>query len=112
VTSAAPTPQDIADGLKPVRQRLRGHGGDLHVIGLTSDGNVEVEFIGACRGCPALAFTFSVVVVPAAEALPGVTGVTSRQTKFSRHVAARVRSVGARNNVAEGRLVQTATKLR
>jgi Fe-S cluster biogenesis protein NfuA len=91
--SMAPSVGAVTDGLRDVRRRLRGHGGDLNVTSVRDDGGVELEFIGACRGCPALAFTFSAVVVPAARELPGVTAVTSRQTRFSPAIASRVAAI-------------------
>jgi Fe-S cluster biogenesis protein NfuA len=80
----------VASGLQSVRQRLRSHGGDLRVLDISAGGEVSVEFVGACRGCPALAFTYSAVVHPALESVDGVTAVTSRQVQLSPHVARRL----------------------
>ena len=73
---------------------LRGHGGDLRVTDADGDGALEVEFVGACRGCPALAFTYSAVVHPTLSSLEGVRSVTSKQVKLSAAIAARVRALG------------------
>lgn len=81
--------------LVDARRRLRSHGGDLRVVDVDDDGAVEVEFTGACRGCPALAFTFVAVVEPTLLAVDGVSSVTTRQGRFSRHVADRVRRLTA-----------------
>jgi Fe-S cluster biogenesis protein NfuA len=75
--------------LTSVRQRLRSHGGDLKVVDVADDGRVEVEFLGACCGCPAVNFTFSAVVVPAIEAVEGTSKVSSKQARYSRLIAAR-----------------------
>jgi len=75
--------------LTPVRQRLRSHGGDLKVVDVGDDGMIEVEFLGACCGCPAVNFTFSAVVVPAIEAVTGTSKVTSKQARYSKLIAAR-----------------------
>jgi Fe-S cluster biogenesis protein NfuA len=77
--------------LTEARRRIRSHGGDLRLVEVDHDGAAEVEFIGACRGCPALAFTFVAVVEPTLLAVDGVSSVTTRQGRFSRHVADRVR---------------------
>jgi Fe-S cluster biogenesis protein NfuA len=90
-TRAVATVDSVAAGLTAVRQRLRGHAGDLRVAGV-HDGSVEIEFLGACNGCPALGFTFSAVVVPTVEALAGVTSVQSRQVRYSRFIAERLRA--------------------
>jgi Fe-S cluster biogenesis protein NfuA len=73
---------------------LRGHGGDLRVADPDGDGDLEVEFVGACRGCPALAFTYSAVVHPTLSSLEGVRSVRSRQVKLSPAIVARVRALG------------------
>jgi Fe-S cluster biogenesis protein NfuA len=82
--------QSVVASLEHVRQRLRSHGGDLRVLGIEPDGEVSVEFLGACRGCPALAFTYSAVVHPAIDQTEGVTGVRCGQVRYSAHVARRV----------------------
>ena len=50
--------------LADIRPRIRGHAGDVIVTGVV-DGKVSLDFLGACRGCPAQAFTFLAVVEPA-----------------------------------------------
>jgi Fe-S cluster biogenesis protein NfuA len=81
--------------LRHLRRVLRGHGGDLRVTEADCDGAVDVEFLGACRGCPALAFTFSAVVHPTLTSLEGVRSVRSRQVSLSPGIAARVRALSA-----------------
>lgn len=93
----------VAEGVEPVRRRLLAHGGDLQVTHVSPDGVAQVEFTGACSGCPALAFTFSAVVGPAVERLPGVTGVTSPQVKKSRFVMARVDALMRQQQTSAGK---------
>lgn len=81
------------------QRRIRGHAGDLTVKSVR-DGHVEVEFHGACRGCPAVSFTHVAVVEPALLAVPGVRSVSSPQVHASvatqRRIAAALRSLGGR----------------
>jgi Fe-S cluster biogenesis protein NfuA len=86
---------DADAALTEARRRIRSHGGDLRLVEVDHDGAAEVEFTGACRGCPALAFTFLAVVEPTLLAVDGVSSVTTRQGRFSRHVADRVRRLTA-----------------
>lgn len=76
--------------LEKVGQRLRSHGGDLRVLGVSPEGRVSVEFVGACRGCPAQGFTYSAVVQPVVAGVSGVAVVSCSQVHFSPHVARRV----------------------
>lgn len=87
-------PAEAAErALDAVRARLRAHGGDVHVLAVDESGEAELEFVGACRGCPAIAFTFTAVVEPALVGRAGVSSVRSRQVKASEHVRRRVRAL-------------------
>jgi Fe-S cluster biogenesis protein NfuA len=72
------------------RRTLRSHGGDITIRDDHGHGDLDVEFIGACRGCPALAFTFSMVVHPVLAGLDGVRSVHSRQVTLSPALVRRV----------------------
>jgi Fe-S cluster biogenesis protein NfuA len=64
----------LSAALVDIRARLRGHFGDV-VVADATEGVVKLEFLGACRGCPAQAFTFLAVVEPArSTASPAVVG--------------------------------------
>jgi Fe-S cluster biogenesis protein NfuA len=76
--------------LDQVRARLRGHGGDVRVLEVDESGEAEVEFVGACNGCPAIVFTFTGVVEPALTGAGGVRSVRSRQVKASPYVRRRL----------------------
>jgi Fe-S cluster biogenesis protein NfuA len=86
--------------LASARRRIRGHAGDLTVTSV-HDGHVEVEFHGACRGCPAVSFTHVAVVEPALLAVPGVTSVGSRQVHASAATKRRIRTALGRLGGAE-----------
>ncbi|WP_214367678.1 NifU family protein [Pseudonocardia sp. H11422] len=81
---------DVQVALKAVKSRLRGHGGDVTVRDV-SDGIVDVDFQGACRGCPAQAFTHVAVVEAALTTVPGVTGVKSSRSHLAPAVVERIR---------------------
>jgi Fe-S cluster biogenesis protein NfuA len=76
--------------LASVRQRLRGHAGDVVVAGV-ADGVVTLDYQGACRGCPALHFTHAAVVEPALEIVEGVTSVAPPRSNISPAVLERIR---------------------
>lgn len=84
---------DLFAGLESVRARLRSHGGDVEVVNITECGEVDIAFIGACHGCPALAFTYAAVVRPALLAVPGVSEVRSHQVNISPVLARRLQKV-------------------
>jgi Fe-S cluster biogenesis protein NfuA len=82
---------EVQAALKAAKSRLRGHGGDVAVRDV-SGGVVDVEFQGACRGCPAQAFTHVAVVEAALATVPGVTRVTSSRSHLAPAVVERIRS--------------------
>ena len=84
-----PLPQ-VEQGLGRVRAVLRSHGGDVQVTDAGPDGAVTLEFVGACRGCPAKAFTYAAVVRPALERTEGVTAVHAPQVKVAPAVLERI----------------------
>jgi Fe-S cluster biogenesis protein NfuA len=70
-------------------RRLRGHGGDFRIVGLEK-GDLGIEFLGACCGCPAATFTYTAVVEPTLRAVPGVDTVSVSGAHISKHVARRI----------------------
>ena len=81
---------DVA--LTDVRARIRGHAGDV-VIDSVEDGRVTLEFLGACRGCPAQAFTFHAAVEPVLAKIEGVTRIEPPRTAAAPSVIRRIRSM-------------------
>jgi Fe-S cluster biogenesis protein NfuA len=47
--------KDVIDSV--IRPSLRGHGGDVELVGTDDDKNVSVRLQGACQGCPGAAMT-------------------------------------------------------
>ena len=88
---------DVA--LTDVRARIRGHAGDV-VIDTVDDGRVTLEFLGACRGCPAQAFTFYAAVEPALAKIDGVTHIEPPRTAAPPSVIERIRGM-TRSTVTE-----------
>jgi Fe-S cluster biogenesis protein NfuA len=78
--------------LENIRARIRGHFGDVIVTDAT-DGVVKLEFLGACRGCPAQAFTLLAVVEPALIAVEGVKSVEPPRSTASPAVISRIREM-------------------
>ena len=82
----------VEAALSSVKSRLRGHGGNV-VVGDIKDGVVDLEFQGACRGCPAQGFTFVSVVEPAVRSVSAVTTVKSSRSHISPFVVERIRKM-------------------
>jgi len=62
-----------------VRPALQSDGGDLTLVGVSDDGVVEVEMIGACRTCPLSMVTLTAgIEAVLLQRVPGVTGVVSQ----------------------------------
>lgn len=78
--------------LHNIRGRIRGHAGDV-MIDDVRDGVVTLEFLGACKGCPAQAFTFYAVVEPALADIDGVNRVEPPRTAASPAVVKRIREM-------------------
>jgi len=89
----APTVKAVTERLRHVRTRLRGHGGDVEVCRVSEDGEVTLEFTGACRGCPAIGFTYGSVVEPALNEMAGVTAVKAAQVNLSPAAIRRIRQL-------------------
>jgi Fe-S cluster biogenesis protein NfuA len=47
--------KDVIESI--IRPALRGHGGDVELVGTDDDKNVSVRLQGACQGCPGAAMT-------------------------------------------------------
>jgi Fe-S cluster biogenesis protein NfuA len=47
--------KDVIESI--IRPALRGHGGDVELVGTDDDKNVNLRLQGACSGCPGAAMT-------------------------------------------------------
>jgi Fe-S cluster biogenesis protein NfuA len=105
-STSGDTVGDLNGALTRIRQRLRGHAGDVVVAGLT-DGLVTLEYQGACRGCPALHFTHAAVVEPALTGVEGVTSVAPPRSDISPAVLERIRRMmSVHRPIPDRRLVE------
>jgi Fe-S cluster biogenesis protein NfuA/nitrite reductase/ring-hydroxylating ferredoxin subunit len=48
-----PIEQRIERALEEIRPMLKGHGGDVELVGMSAADTVDVRLVGACHGCPA-----------------------------------------------------------
>jgi len=83
---------EVESALIGIRARVRGHAGDV-VITDVKGGNIKLSFLGACRGCPAQAFTFLAVVEPALLKVKGVKSVVPPRMASSPAVLRRIRKM-------------------
>ena len=72
---------------------LDSHAGRINVTEVTADGDVVVEFAGACRACPANSVTFYSKVAPALKELAGVRSVSTPQVSVSEAAARRIAKI-------------------
>ncbi len=65
-------PYDVAtrveNALEGVRPYLGSHGGDVELLGVTTDGVVRLRLLGSCDGCPSSSVTLKLAVEGAIEA--------------------------------------------
>jgi Fe-S cluster biogenesis protein NfuA len=73
-----------------VRGAIRGHGGDIHIIDISEQGDITVEFAGACRACPLRPVTFGTAVLPAFDGIAGVRSVRCDSIRVSSHAVRRL----------------------
>ena len=67
---------DVAAVLDLIRPSLIADGGDVNLIDVTEDGNVVVELVGACKGCPLSQMTLANGIERILkERVPGVQAV-------------------------------------
>ena len=69
----------LTEALDFVRPALQSDGGDLTLLGVSDEGVVEIEMIGACRTCPLSMVTLTAgIEAVLLQRVPGVTGVISQ----------------------------------
>ena len=75
---------------RQVRPLLKIHGGGIDLRAVSEGGRVELEFQGACRGCPLKSVTYALGVRQKLLQLPGVREVSVRGVRLSRAALERV----------------------
>ena len=73
-----------------VRPAVRGHGGDVRVVDVSAQGDVTVEFSGACQACPLRPVTFGTAIQPAFDSVAGVRSVRCESVRISPHAVRRM----------------------
>lgn len=81
MTTAAMNPSDamrdkIAKVINLIRPAVQSDGGDLELVGITTEGIVQIRLHGACVGCPSSTMTLQVGIERNLKAhVPEVKGV-------------------------------------
>lgn len=73
---------------------LDSHGGAVSASSVSPDGDVVLEFRGACRACPAVAATFYSKVAPLIRQVDGVRSVSAPNVHVSEAAVSRIRTLG------------------
>ena len=47
----------VKDAMENVQAYARSHGGEIALVGVTTEGDVKIRLSGACKGCPMSALT-------------------------------------------------------
>jgi len=74
---------------------LDSHGGAVASASVTADGDVTLQFDGACRACPAVAATFFSKVAPIVRAVPGFRSVHAPNVNVSEAAVQRILALSA-----------------
>lgn len=62
--------------VEEIRPQLQADGGDLELVDVTADNEVQVRLQGRCRGCPMSQLTLAMVIERTIkEQIPEVTAV-------------------------------------
>jgi len=73
-----------------IRPLLKLHGGGIMFIDVTPEGEVQLEFQGACRGCSLKSMTYALGVRQKLMPLEGVTSVNMEGVRLSKAAYARI----------------------
>lgn len=66
----------VRAAIEDVQAYARSHGGQIHLLGVSAEGDVRIKFTGTCRGCPMSAMTLKFGVEEQLRVLvPGVRRV-------------------------------------
>lgn len=66
----------VRAAIEDVQAYARSHGGQIHLMGVSAEGDVRIKLTGTCRGCPMSALTLKFGVEEQLRVLvPGVRRV-------------------------------------
>jgi Fe-S cluster biogenesis protein NfuA len=86
----------VERALAHVRPMILGHGGNIELLRVESDGTVWIELQGACQACPSSAMTLAGPVRNALMSISGVTNVRCETVRASERALRRIaRMLGA-----------------
>jgi Fe-S cluster biogenesis protein NfuA len=66
-----------------IRPLLKIHGGSLDLVRVTNEGEVHLEFQGACRGCAFQSVTYAIAIRQRLLEIPEVRGVVMNGVRLS-----------------------------
>lgn len=70
--------QQVTEVIELIRPALQNHGGDIELVSVDADNNVNVRLQGACQGCPGAKMTMQMGVERILrEKVPNVNQVNS-----------------------------------
>jgi Fe-S cluster biogenesis protein NfuA len=70
------TVEAVDEVLDEIRPALQADGGNVQVLGVSEDGIVKLEMVGACAGCPMATMTLRAGIERLLfERLPDIVGV-------------------------------------
>jgi Fe-S cluster biogenesis protein NfuA len=76
-TEKGPLYNQVREAMTDVQAYARSHGGRIHLMGVTDDGEVKIKMTGTCDGCPMSDLTMKLGIEAQLRALvPGVTRVS------------------------------------
>lgn len=68
--------EQVQDVINLIRPAVQADGGDIELVNVLPDGEVQIRFHGACHGCPSSTMTLQMGIERnLREKIPGVTRV-------------------------------------
>ena len=72
-----PLYNQVREAMGDVQAYARSHGGQIHLMGVTEDGEVKIKMTGTCDGCPMSDLTLKFgIETQLRQLVPGVTRVS------------------------------------
>ena len=68
----------VEKALDEIRPYIHSHAGEVNVVDITSEGQVKIQMVGTCHGCPMSMLTLRLGIERILmEKVEGITGVIS-----------------------------------
>ncbi|MCW5942618.1 MAG: NifU family protein [Fimbriimonadaceae bacterium] len=79
-TEMGPLYEPVREAMREVQAYARSHGGQIHLLGVSPEGDVTIRMTGTCSGCPLSDITLKVGIERQLRLLvPGVGRVVQVQ---------------------------------